>query len=158
MMMMMMMIKKTRVGGATVLANRLSAEAPQLPQIANNKLRFHVLLQDVKCAWSAGGYTKNMFTNGHKTRPRFQKKRPRDVVQMRQITIKVKFVHRLFFFVVAGIAPNHHHRRVRIHCYLSRLLHFLETWNNMTEKAKLHRVREIPNKRRPATRLTGTGQ
>ena len=51
---------------ATVLANRFSAEASQLRQIAS-KLRFHASLQDVQCTWSAGGYTKNTFTKGHKT-------------------------------------------------------------------------------------------
>ena len=136
--------------------NRLASTVAQLRQIAN-KLRFHVLLQKVKCAWSAGGYTKNTFTKGHKTRPRFKTQVPRGVVQMRQIAIKVKVFHRLFF-AVADIAPNHHHRRVRIICYLSRLPHFLKTWNNMIEKAKVQRVRDIPNKRRPATRLTRTSR
>ena len=51
---------------ATVLANRFSAEASQLRQIAS-KLRVHIFLQDVKCACSAGGYTKHTFTKGHNT-------------------------------------------------------------------------------------------
>ena len=76
--------------------NRLASKVAQLRQIAS-KLRFHVLLQEVKCAWSAGGYTKNTFTKGHKTRPRLKKHVPRDVVQMRQITIKVKVFHCLAF-------------------------------------------------------------
>ena len=80
----------------TLLANRFSAEASQLREIAS-KLRFHVFLQDVKSAWSAGGYTKNTFTKGHKTSQRFLKTVPRDAVQMRQIAIKVKVLHRLFF-------------------------------------------------------------
>ena len=58
---------------ATLLANRCSVEASQLWQIAS-KLRCHASLQDVKCAWSAGGYMKNMFTNGQKTHPLFLKK------------------------------------------------------------------------------------
>ena len=65
-------------------------------QIAS-KLRFHILVQEVKCAWSAGGYTKNTFTKGHKTSQRFLKTVTRDAVQMRQIAITVKVLHRLFF-------------------------------------------------------------
>ena len=38
-----------------------------------------------------------MFLKGHKTRPRFKKHVPRDVVQMRQIAIKVTVFHRLVF-------------------------------------------------------------
>ena len=76
--------------------NRLASTVAQLRQIAN-KLRFHVLLQEVKCAWSAGGYTKNIITNGHKTRPRLKKHVPRNVVQMWQIAIKVKVFHCLAF-------------------------------------------------------------
>ena len=135
---------------------RLASKVAQLRQIAS-KLRFHNLVQEVKCAWSAGGYTKNTLKKGHKTSQRCLETVPRDVVQMRQIAIKVKVSHRCFF-VVDDIAQNLHHKRVRIHCYLSRLLHFSNTWNNMTEKATVQRVREIPNKRRPATRLTGTGR
>ena len=76
--------------------NRLASKVAQLRQIAST-LRFHVLLQEVKCAWSAGGYTKNTFTKGHKTSQRCLKTVPRDVVQMRQIAIKVKVFHCLAF-------------------------------------------------------------
>ena len=76
--------------------NRLASKVAQLRQIAS-ELRFHVLLQEVKCAWSARGCTKNAFTKGHKPRPRLNKNVPRDVVQMRQIAIKVKVLHCLTF-------------------------------------------------------------
>ena len=76
--------------------NRLASKVAQLRQIAS-KLRFHILVQEVKCAWSAGGYTKNTFKKGHKTSQRCLKTIPRDVVQMRQIAIKVKVSHRCFF-------------------------------------------------------------
>ena len=74
---------------------RLASKVAQQRQIAS-KLRFHILVQEVKCAWSAGGYTKNTFKKGHKTSQRCLKTIPRDVVQMRQIAIKVKVSHRCF--------------------------------------------------------------
>ena len=75
---------------------RLASKVAQLRQIAS-KLRFHIPVQEVKCAWSAGGCTKNTFKKGHKTSQRCLQTVPRDVVQMRQIAIKVKVLHRCFF-------------------------------------------------------------
>ena len=40
---------------------------------------------------------KNTFTKGHETRPRLKKHVPRDVVQMRQLAIKVTVFHSLAF-------------------------------------------------------------
>ena len=64
---------------------------------SEKKTSFSCFLTKRKMRMKLGGYTKNTFTKGHKTSQRFLKTVPRDVVQMRQIAIKVKVFHCLTF-------------------------------------------------------------
>ena len=124
----------------------------------NEQTSFSRSLARHKMRMKCGRVYEKYVHEGTQSTPTVKKKGPRDVIQMRQIAIKVNKNHRLFFRGCRHRAKSPPPARSKTPLVVAFALLFEHMKQCDREGTGAASTREIPNKRRPATRLTRTSR